>query len=750
MAVTTTATDSYWQFTQTDAYWTAVGVRPPSGTDWDMYMYTPGATVTCTSALLASSLGTSGVDFVIGDFNPGRNATGTYTAGAHMFSGGGTGTIEWDSGADLLQINDPRVDVSTGPGDVLHVWDVYLTAGASYVFSINHPTGTADTRLLLFRNTTGGTYWVGRSSAQFETTGSTSYTAPSDGYYGVVVVNDNGQTGSYGVTVGSCTAPTALTAGTPVSVFTAENWFSFDQQYNYWTGVAVRGTGSNDWDISVNSAASGQSWPVCESGTLATSAGVPPSVDFVVGDFNYNALGSYYVRANLFLQEGSGPATVQWDSGPDQLVLNAPLIKRNLTSSQLIEVWDVFLQTGTLYTLSIDNNGSTGPLMTYVFEPTGGTQWAGPSNAYAGFQTPPGYSVTGISPPVTGWYGIVVVNTQASTGFYGIGMGTCSGAPVNTLARRTPTSGSNQSNFFDIGAGADPLGPYWQAAGVRGDIWQVGAYDPTSPSTGWPYCFSNYFKTSSIGFQTVELAVGDLESCPPAPGALVGINAFQVFAGATAPVSVEWDRADTNLPLGVPINAPIGSGTILRAYRVSLAAGQQYTFTFGSSPVNLGHMYLFHPGGCSPAYWATNADAVLSLSHGSLPYTPATSGDYLVVVTNEVGLSGTYGISVNAGTAAVDEPAERVTRFAAITPNPGRGDAQLEFTLAQPARVAFEVVDLAGRRVATLGDAQYPAGRHALPWEGRSGAASLAPGVYLVRMQVDGRPAGQRKYTVLQ
>jgi flagellar hook capping protein FlgD len=63
--------------------------------------------------------------------------------------------------------------------------------------------------------------------------------------------------------------------------------------------------------------------------------------------------------------------------------------------------------------------------------------------------------------------------------------------------------------------------------------------------------------------------------------------------------------------------------------------------------------------------------------------------------------------------------------------------------------VAFEVVDLAGRRVARLGDGAYPAGRHAVPWDGRSGAGALAPGIYLVRMQVDGHPAGQHKYTVL-
>lgn len=750
VAVTTSAADSYWQFTQNDIYWTAVGVRPPAGTDWDLYMYTPAVNATCTNSLLASSVGTSGVDFVIGDFN--LNVTGTYTAGAHMFSGGGTGTVEWDGGADLLQPNQPRQDIATGPNDVLHVWDVFLSAGTTYVFSINHPTGTADTRLLLFRNTTGGTYWVGRSQAQFETTGSTSYTvaAGASGYYGVVVVNDNGAAGTYGVAVGTCTPPAALTAGTPVVVNAAESWYSFDQEAHYWTGVAVRGTGSGDWDMYVNSAPTGQAWPACENGSLAFSADYPPVVDFVVGDFNYNTTGNYYARADLYQQEGSGSAVVQWDSGQDQLLMNAPLQQRTLTANQLIEVWDVFLTAGVNYTLSVDNNGSTGTLNTYVFQPSGGTQWLNAMNAYAGFATPPGYTVAGLNPPVTGWYGVVVINSQASTGFYGIGIGTCSQATVSTLSRRTPAIGTSQSNFFNIGVGSDSLGSYWQAAGVRGDVWQVGAYEPTGGSSSWPYCYSHYLKDSSIGFATVELVVGDLESCPRAPGALVGINAHQVFTAATAPVRAEWDRADTNLPIGTPVNAPISSNTVLRTYRVSLTSGQPYTFTFGCSPANLGHMYLFHPGGCSPTYWATNADAVLTLANGSAPYTPGASGDYLVVVTDDAGLTGNYGVSVNTGSTAVGEPAVGATQFAAITPNPGRGDAQFAFMLAEPAQVAFDVVDLAGRRVQELGAASYPAGHHTVEWNGRAGADVLAPGVYLVRMQVNGRSAGQRKYTVLQ
>ena len=45
--------------------------------------------------------------------------------------------------------------------------------------------------------------------------------------------------------------------------------------------------------------------------------------------------------------------------------------------------------------------------------------------------------------------------------------------------------------------------------------------------------------------------------------------------------------------------------------------------------------------------------------------------------------------------------------------------------------------DVGGRWVTNLADRAYPAGRHAVDWDGadRAGAA-LPPGVYVVRMQV--------------
>src|SRR5262249_32484845 len=147
-----------------------------------------------------------------------HNPTGTYYTYTQDFNSNvGGADIEWDSGADLLGVNALPISRSTGPNDVLEIWDVQLAAGQTYNFAFN-PTDP-HIHMLLFRNAGGGVYWSGRSGAQFDVTGCTTYAAPSSGYYGVVVVNETGATASYtlGVSQAPCPCATALTSQTPAS-----------------------------------------------------------------------------------------------------------------------------------------------------------------------------------------------------------------------------------------------------------------------------------------------------------------------------------------------------------------------------------------------------------------------------------------------------------------------------------------------------------------------------------------------------
>ncbi|OGD78995.1 MAG: hypothetical protein A2Y64_04110 [Candidatus Coatesbacteria bacterium RBG_13_66_14] len=86
------------------------------------------------------------------------------------------------------------------------------------------------------------------------------------------------------------------------------------------------------------------------------------------------------------------------------------------------------------------------------------------------------------------------------------------------------------------------------------------------------------------------------------------------------------------------------------------------------------------------------------------------------------------------------EAGSRTTRFDAPFPNPASGEVTFAFSLAVEGRATLTVYDLAGRRVATLADADLAAGRHALAWD----ASHVASGAYIVRLVTDGHTLNQR------
>jgi hypothetical protein len=89
-------------------------------------------------------------------------------------------------------------------------------------------------------------------------------------------------------------------------------------------------------------------------------------------------------------------------------------------------------------------------------------------------------------------------------------------------------------------------------------------------------------------------------------------------------------------------------------------------------------------------------------------------------------------------TTSVDLAAAEVPRLD-IRPNPFAGSARIAFTLERPGRTTVDVIDAAGRRVASLLDGERGAGAHTLSWNGRDFAERrVASGVYFVRLLAEG------------
>jgi len=72
-------------------------------------------------------------------------------------------------------------------------------------------------------------------------------------------------------------------------------------------------------------------------------------------------------------------------------------------------------------------------------------------------------------------------------------------------------------------------------------------------------------------------------------------------------------------------------------------------------------------------------------------------------------------------------------------PNPFNPQTVISFDLPLPGRVALTVYNILGRETAVLADQRYPAGTHAVIWDGLDkDGRPVGSGVYLYRLEAGG------------
>ncbi len=101
------------------------------------------------------------------------------------------------------------------------------------------------------------------------------------------------------------------------------------------------------------------------------------------------------------------------------------------------------------------------------------------------------------------------------------------------------------------------------------------------------------------------------------------------------------------------------------------------------------------------------------------------------------------------GTTGADDVAPAAVAFAGASPNPVRGATTMRFDLPAAQHVTLALYDVAGKRVATLADGPWAAGRHAVAWDGRgTDGRELAAGLYFARFDA-GTVHASRKVTLV-
>ena len=82
-------------------------------------------------------------------------------------------------------------------------------------------------------------------------------------------------------------------------------------------------------------------------------------------------------------------------------------------------------------------------------------------------------------------------------------------------------------------------------------------------------------------------------------------------------------------------------------------------------------------------------------------------------------------------------------RLATPFPSPSSGSVRVRYVLPRDEAVRLQVIDLSGRRIATLVDGRQSAGDHEAVWGG-SGVRRARPGLYLLRIDAGGEHAVRR------
>jgi len=134
--------------------------------------------------------------------------------------------------------------------------------------------------------------------------------------------------------------------------------------------------------------------------------------------------------------------------------------------------------------------------------------------------------------------------------------------------------------------------------------------------------------------------------------------------------------------------------------------------------------------------------------HGAEPRCAKADGDNLVLVNTCPRTTYVTRQATSSTAIAVPDQSPVVPRdFGLIRiedawPNPANPRISVAYELSRSATVQAEVIDLAGRRVATLAVGPRTAGRHVLQWDGRGDEGrDQASGVYMVRVHAGSESA---------
>jgi hypothetical protein len=193
---------------------------------------------------------------------------------------------------------------------------------------------------------------------------------------------------------------------------------------------------------------------------------------------------------------------------------------------------------------------------------------------------------------------------------------------------------------------------------------------------------------------------------------------------------------------------------LLDVWDVQLTAGIDYWIELNHGPAADIRVLVFTSFGSPDYYYVVPRSARVAEGVGRyLVYHAPATDRYGLVVVNDNGVPDTYTLKVwsTAQGTGVEPPGALSTGLRGVAPNPSAGRVQIQFALHGPGTASFDVVDMAGRKVAQIPGRRWEAGTWSVEWDGRtSRGTQAAPGIYFVQMRVDERRVGLGRIALIR
>jgi hypothetical protein len=262
----------------------------------------------------------------------------------------------------------------------------------------------------------------------------------------------------------------------------------------------------------------------------------------------------------------------------------------------------------------------------------------------------------------------------------------------------------------------------------------LSAVAPTTPVVAFYHMdFADELNLGSLGIDcalwghvhsssgSITTAPYDLSLAPVCDGARA-MRVVRASGGTTITPSAPINAGGTGLQLRVLFDPP-NDGTH-EEVTVGIVNNQPQTFEHG--------LVKFRVPAASAPYEVDNGELFQTVVEGDV----ATC-----YVRVSLPANSTTGVTISPS-SNTDVPEPAGTALALVSPpspNPVRGATSLSFSLPVRARVRAEVLTVHGRRVALLCDDTLAAGQHTLAWSPGAEAAGLSSGIYLYRVESNGR-----------